>query len=157
MADPRDPDILRDAEGFPFPDESARDRDATRDAARRARGIARGEPVVPSELGEVPTGAAAGEGGASPMDAVAADAGAGAGCTGFSGLPPTSVTLRGRVETVGKSSFSLSFSVRGSLTSAYPRTSSLSPGGMTRFPSGIERGFLMERFKEPSASANLLS
>ena len=62
MADPRDPDILRDAEGFPFPDESARDRDADRDAARAARGIARGEPVVPSELGGIPTGDEAGDG-----------------------------------------------------------------------------------------------
>ena len=64
MADPRDPDILRDAEGFPFPDadESARDRDAARDAARAARGIARGEPVVPSELDDIPTGDEAGDG-----------------------------------------------------------------------------------------------
>ena len=59
MADPRDPDVLRDAEGFPFPDDRPRPDDA---AARRARGIARGEPVVPSELGEVPTGDEAGQG-----------------------------------------------------------------------------------------------
>ena len=59
MADPRDPDVLRDAEGFPFPDDRPRPDDA---AARRARGIARGEPVVPSELGEVPSGDEAGDG-----------------------------------------------------------------------------------------------
>jgi hypothetical protein len=55
MANPNDPNVLRDAEGFPFPDETAA-ADAAADAQRRARGIARGEPVVPSDLGEVPVG-----------------------------------------------------------------------------------------------------
>ena len=50
MADPKDPKILRDAEGFPFPDERPDD------DSRRVRGLARGEPTIPSELGTAPLG-----------------------------------------------------------------------------------------------------
>jgi hypothetical protein len=45
MADPKDPKILRDAEGFPFPDEVTTD-DSD---ARRVRGVGRGETLIPSD------------------------------------------------------------------------------------------------------------
>ena len=50
MADPKDPKILRDAEGFPFPDEATT---GEADAAALLN-TALGMPAVPSELGSFP-------------------------------------------------------------------------------------------------------